>query len=249
MRALTQIPGGKLEEYHWSSVYRAAMSIPPDPKKNWSNMPFNDLLFQGLGLEWKMLQRPSPFSDQGRCLMHPAATRRISYDPAATAEEGKQQVLSQWATQILDFAQRVAATSPSGAADIRLGLLLWATDLSEFLYFEEQLEVPDPDDFYAEWGDGQARGRQTRNLYIFEKATGKKRYSVTQPRNGAKLQPYYDVPTEEEGAYLFSVEACNLHPLSVRTSSRLSVGWKRPITMLLCAGCWRIQAMTRRCSE
>ena len=91
-----------------------------------------------------------------------------------------------------------------------------AYDHSEFLYFEERLEKPRVEDFQARWHDGNHRGKATRNLHIFEKATGKKRFSCTLPRNGAKLQPYFDVPDVANGAHIFRPEKADVLPLFVR---------------------------------
>ena len=198
--------GGKLEEDHWASIYRRAKGI--DRPGSWSNLPFQDFVEDGVGIEWKLLKRRSPSGDQGKSLMHPSATRVIDYDPALSAEACKNAVLEQWTTLIEQFRSRVQQTSPHGlAADLRWGILLWAPDLSEFLYFEEKVEAPNPGDYYAEWVESTQRGRSTRNLHIFEYSTERKRYSVTLPRNGAKIQPYFDVPRVSDGAYLFHPRA------------------------------------------
>ena len=49
--------------------------------------------------------------------------------------------------------------------------------------------------FYAEWNETAARGarKASKSLWIYEKATGQKRYSVTTSA-GIKIQPYFDVP-------------------------------------------------------
>ena len=125
------------------------------------------------------------------------------------------QVLSQWSADIAEFARRVALTSQVKAAEVRWGVLLWGADFTRFLYFEEEMRQPDPQDYRAEWGVGKARGKPTRNLYIYEKESGKKRFSVTLPRNGAKLQPYFDIPTQEYGAHLFAVPLEDLVPIWV----------------------------------
>ena len=49
--------------------------------------------------------------------MHPAATRRLDYDPHAPAEDCKDRILTQWGDHIEEF-HRVAATSPDGNADM-----------------------------------------------------------------------------------------------------------------------------------
>lgn len=45
----------------------------------------------------------------------------------------------------------------------------------------------------------------TANLWVFDKATGHKRYSITTSA-GAKIQPYFDVPPPNDpNVYLFTV--------------------------------------------
>jgi hypothetical protein len=199
---LTCVPGGcKVEEDYWARIYRDAKGVGKD---SWSNLSFKDYIHEGLGVEWKLLRRSSPHKDQGRCIMHPAATRTIDYDPSETAENCKQVILSQWAERITEFKERVRATSPDrNTADIRWGVLLWSPKFDEYLYFEEEILVPVPSDFYAVWHNGNHRGKPTRNLWIYERETNVKKFSVTLPKNGAKIQPYFNIPTAEEGAYLF----------------------------------------------
>jgi hypothetical protein len=79
----------------------------------------------------------------------------------------------------------------------------------EFLYFEQRLEAPNPDEYYAEWNDTAARGarKASRSLWIFERATNKKRYSVTTSA-GIKIQPYFDVPAPSNpDLYYFRVQS------------------------------------------
>jgi hypothetical protein len=214
VRMLGVVPGGgKVEEDYWAKVYRTAKGYSePD---NWSNLPFRDFIEDGIGVEWKLLKRKSPSEDQGRSLMHPAATRTIEYDPGAPAQACADKVLTQWGQRIEEFRERVAHTGTSGSADIRWGILLWAQDLSEFLYFEEELVPPRLSDFRGEWVDGNHRGKATRNLHIFNRESGQKKFSVTLPRKGAKLQPYFDVPTVQQGAHLFRVENQQVKPIVV----------------------------------
>jgi hypothetical protein len=55
----------------------------------------------------------------------------------------------------------------------------------------------------VESGGGSRKG--SRNLWIYERATGKKRYSVTTAA-GAKIQPYFDVPPPNDpNLYIFTV--------------------------------------------
>ena len=207
------LQGRKLEEGDWTSLY---CRVKGAPDRGWSNLPFRDYLHGGVGIEFKLLCKDDPSTVIGKSLMHPAATRTISFDENEPAADAMAKVFSQWGASIDEFEQRVRQTSKNGTADLRWGILLWASDHSEFLYFEERLEKPQVKDYEAIWHDGNHRGNATRNLHIFEKATGKKRFSCTLPRNGAKLQPYFDVPDIAHGAHIFRPEKGDALPVFVK---------------------------------
>ena len=193
--------GRKLEEGDWSEVYCKAKGIPDS---GWSNLHI-DVNHDGIGIEFKMLRiaqlRGRPIkSICGTTLMHPAATRSIRIDNVSLpANDVMEDVLSQYATLIEERTKRVEDQSSSGSADMRFGWLLWEDDLKEFLYFEEPMKAPDPNEFYAEWNETSARGarKSSKSLWIFEKTTNKKRYSVTTSA-GIKIQPYFDVPAPSD---------------------------------------------------
>ena len=217
VRALRHVPGGgKIEEDYWSYVYHIARGASV---RGWSNMPMRDFTHNGLGVEMKLLKsRKSrrPFSHQGKRIMHPAATRAIAFNPADSAEDCKVAILTQFGSQIAAFRERVKEDGGVPQADIRWGVLLWNVELTEFLYFEERMIEPNPNDYRAEFVVSNHRGSATRNLHIFEKATDIKRFSVTRPEKGAKVQPYYDVPYIGEGAYAFTVPDDDRKPLWVK---------------------------------
>jgi hypothetical protein len=207
-RKVATMGSRKFEEGDWAEVYAEAKVIP---NRGWSNLDI-DVVHEGLGVEQKMLctgLRP-PSSYCGSRPMHPAATRSIrvpGHD--VDAEAAKDDVLQQYADLIRARSRQVASTSPAGTADLRTGWLLWQRDLSEFVYFEERLDPPDASEFFARWEKREARGRrkETVNLWIFERATDIKRYSVTGSGAGAKIQPYFDVPEEDhEFLYRFQVQ-------------------------------------------
>lgn len=211
VRVLRIVPGGgKMEEGYWSYIYH---QVRHAPIRSWSNRTMRDFLYGGLGVEMKLLKRLSPLSDQGHRIMHPSATRTITFDPLLSAEECKVQILRQFGKQIAEFRNRVAQTSTDGQVDIRWGVLLWREALDEFLYFEDVMEEPNPDDFVAEFVAGTYQGKPTSNLHIFEKDSHIKRYSVTLPQNGAKVQPYFDVPYVGQGAYAFKIAQEDLAPV------------------------------------
>lgn len=211
VRVLRSVPGGgKLEEDYWSYVYHIVRGAPVP---GWSNLPMRDYLHEGLGVEMKLLKHKSPSSAQGKRLMHPSATRKIEFDPSQAADICMSEVLGQFASEISDFRRRVTQTSPTREPELRWGILLWSPSLDQFLDYEEAMVEPDPNEFTAEFVESQHRGRTTRGLHIFEKATGAKRYSVTMPERGAKIQPYFDVPRLGEGAYTFDVPSEQLLPV------------------------------------
>jgi len=75
-------------------------------------------------------------------------------------------------------------------------------------YFEEPMIKPNPEEYYAEWNITPARGarKESKSLWIYENATGKKKFSVTTTA-GAKIQPYFDVPSpRDEHLYHFKVQ-------------------------------------------
>lgn len=211
VRALRIVPGGgKMEEGYWSYIYE---TVRESPAHGWSNLTMSDYCHAGLGVEMKLLGRRSPVSDQGKRLMHPSATRALVFNPADGAEACKNAVLRQLGALIGAFRKRVAATCQDADPIIRWGVLLWGESLEEFLYFEEEMIEPDPTQFTAEFVTSTHRGKPTANLHIFERSTGIKRYSVTKPEKGAKLQPYFDIPTGGRGAYIFRVPVDDRKPV------------------------------------
>lgn len=197
--------GRKLEEGDWTSVYCAAKGIPYG---GWSNLDIDVITDSGLGVEHKMLGTgtKSPTTECGRRPMHPAMTRQIRIPASDDADEVMAAVLTQYAELVARRAQQVADQSDRDP-DLRLGWLLWRNDLAEFLYFEERMTAPDPADYYAEWNERRTSRRQgSRNVWVFERETDIKRYSITTSA-GAKIQPYFDVPSLDHPAlYLVQVD-------------------------------------------
>lgn len=199
--------GRKFEEGDWAEVYCRTKSIP---NNGWSNLKL-DIMHEGLGVEHKMICYRSSINladAYGRALMHPSATRSIRVPSTTTeANQAMRDVLGQYANFINARREKVKESIKSGEPDMRTGWLLWQESLRQFLYFEEEMLAPDPDDYFAEWRKHNAGGarKESTNLWIYEKETGKKRYSVTSDA-GAKIQPYFDVPPPTDpNAYLFTV--------------------------------------------
>ncbi|MDE3136648.1 MAG: hypothetical protein KGL59_08735 [Acidobacteriota bacterium] len=200
--------GRKLEEADWSSVYCMAKGIP---ERGWSNLSI-DVMYRGLGVEHKTLRVSSDAPIRTLCgtsLMHPSATRSIRI--ASTDADPNQvmaDVLTQYARNLDERRARIQEDCPDEEPDLRTGWLLWQTSLIEFLYFEEEALSPDPADYFAEWKESGGTGarKPSKNLWIYEKEGGRKRYSVTTAA-GAKIQPYFDVPPPNDpNLYVFRVQ-------------------------------------------
>ena len=204
--------GRKLEEGDWSRVYCRAKGIP---ETAWSNLHI-DVNYQGLGLEMKLLRITKKLNGKpiksvcGTSLMHPAATRSIRIsDISRPASEVMEDVFRQYAELIEERAARVREGARGKEPDMRVGWLLWESTLTEFLYFEERLVAPSCENFFAEWHENASKGarKSSKNLWIYDRATGKKRYSVTTSA-GVKIQPYFDVPPpSDENLYYFRAQS------------------------------------------
>ena len=203
--------GRKLEETDWNEVYCAAKGIP---RSGWSNLNI-DVNYSGLGVEQKLLRvsglRERPIKSVcGTTMMHPAATRSIRIDNTELpADEVMRNVFQQYSDLIDIRTRKVRENSAGKKPDMRVGWLLWEDSLTEFLYFEEPLAAPQPDNYYAEWNETPPRGTRkgSKSLWIYEQGSNKKRYSVTTSA-GIKIQPYFDVPApSDENLYYFRVQS------------------------------------------
>lgn len=203
--------GRKLEEGDWSFAYCSAKGIPHG---GWSNLNI-DVNYRGLGVEHKLL-RCSTLEGRpiktvcGTTLMHPAATRSIRIDNTdLNADDVMRDVFRQYGDLISIRREKVRAEYPSREPDMRIGWLLWEDSLTEFLYFEQPLEAPNPDHYYAQWNETKPKGARkgSKSLWVFDKKTNKKRYSVTTSA-GIKIQPYFDVPSPTDpNLYYFRVQS------------------------------------------
>ena len=198
--------GRKLEEDDWEQAYCSAKGIP---NKGWSNLNL-DIVHDGLGIEHKMLR---PGGDKpvkevfGSRLMHPSATRSIRITDGEP-NEVMQNVLSQYVSFLKQREKYVHEKYPDKHPDMRTGWLLWQSNLSDFIYFEEETLQPEPNDYVAEWHESKGKGarKASKSLWIYEKETGEKKYSVTTDA-GAKIQPYFVVPPlSEPNLYFFQVQ-------------------------------------------
>ena len=223
--------GRKLEEADWTQVYCAAKGIPYG---GWSNLSI-DVVHEGLGVEQKMVRgkKKGPITEScGESMMHPAATRSIRIPSGkASATEIARDVLGQYAELIEGRRQLVQDDCPGCTPDMRTGWLLWQDGLREFLYFEEEMLPPDPTDYVAEWHkSGGGSRKASRNLWVYERDSGVKRYSITTSA-GPKVQPYFDVPpADDPNVYVFVVQGERRRKGLVRM-------WVTPTTALLLKKC------------
>lgn len=200
--------GRKFEEGDWAEVYCGAKNIT---LRGWSNLQI-DIMYGSLGVEQKMLCFSSGVNIADACgqtFMHPSATRSIRVPASNTnPDEAARIVLNQYAELI--EARRIKVREESGTdeePDMRTGWLLWQASLRQFLYFEEEMLPPIPDEYTAKWVTRKSGGgrKGSTNLWIYERDTGRKRYSVT-TEAGAKIQPYFDVPPPTDpNLYIFTV--------------------------------------------
>ena len=152
--------GRKLEETDWNEVYCAAKDIP---RSGWSNLNI-DVNYSGLGVEQKLLRvsglRERPIkSIGGTTMMHPAATRSIRIENAELPAETVMRNVFQQYSDLIDIrTEKVRENSSGKEPDMRLGWLLWEDSLAEFLYFEEPLVAPLPNNYYAVWNETPPRG-------------------------------------------------------------------------------------------
>lgn len=117
-------------------------------------------------------------------------------------------VFTQYGEFLEERRGKVREAYPDYEPDMRTGWLLWQRSLREFLYFEEETLAPDPEDYTAKWQESGGGGgrKKSKNLWVYEKETGEKRYSVTTVA-GAKIQPYFDVPPPgDPNVYIFRVQ-------------------------------------------
>ena len=199
--------GRKMEEADWDFVYCGAKQIP---LTQWSNVNV-DVNYNGLGVEHKMLRVTrggSILQECGTTKMHPAGTRSIRVLVDAEPQEAMEDVLFQYRDLIHQRTSQVRENSGTNTADMRFGWLLWKQHLDEFLYFEEPMLPPNPENFFAVWNETPAKGsrKESKSLWIFSRETRRKVYSVT-TNAGAKIQPYFSVPDpSDDNLYHFKVQ-------------------------------------------
>ena len=194
----------KFEEGDWTDVYCGAKGIP---KTGWSNLHI-DIIHDAVGVEQKMMSRSvnRPITAWcGTMIMHPSATRALRIDSInRDADAVMADVFRQYGELIERRTQKIRQMG-FDQPDMRTGWLLWQESLRQFLYFEERMKAPDPKDYYAIWNEHASSATRlgSKNLWIYERASKQKRFSVT-TQAGIKLQPYFEVPPmDDRNLYVF----------------------------------------------
>ena len=165
-----------------------------------------------LGVEHKMLRNSSKatlIDLAGTTQMHPSLTRSIrikdiNRDPNEVMLEVFRQYRELVAYRRATVLENAGSSYALSDIDMRTGWLIWETELREFIYFEEQTVPPDSGNYWAEWNETPAKGsrKPSKSLWIYERETGKKRYSVTTSA-GVKIQPYFDIPSPKDPNFYF----------------------------------------------
>jgi len=130
-------------------------------------------------------------------------------DTALPPDQVLKDVFRQYAELIDLRTEAVGKVGDGKKPDMCIGWLIWEDSLSEFLCFEEPMVKPDVQKYRAEWNVTPARGarKSSKSLWIYDKKTGQKRYSVTTSA-GIKIQPYFDVPPPTDpNLYYFRVQS------------------------------------------
>ena len=212
--------GRKLEEGDWAHVYCKSKNLVVP---NWSN--FNaDLMVPGLALEHKMMRQSESVPIHEHCgtvMMHPALTRQISLPNIKDANEAMRQVIQTYQRVLDARREKVKAISPDGNVEMRSGWLIYESSLTEFLYFEEPTLNLVASEHYGVWSQRELKGeggrRSNKNLWIFNKKTKQKVWSVTGGGSGTKIQPYFTVPAADDpNLYYFRAQGEPLTEDTVR---------------------------------
>ncbi|WP_213772339.1 hypothetical protein [Bradyrhizobium sp. dw_78] len=103
------------------------------------------------------------------------------------------------AKRLSEQPQPVSDAYSAREPDMRIGWFLWQESLVDFLYFEQPMSKPKPTDYYAEWSESGGGGprKKSKNLWVYNAKTKVKEFSIT-TEAGAKIQPYFTVPTPDD---------------------------------------------------
>jgi hypothetical protein len=181
-------PSSMFTERQWISIYCQTMNLTV-PRYSNLHIDINEC---GHGREMKVLGVRSIDAER---VMHPSITRSIRIeDGNGDASSVMCAVFAQYRDYINGRIASVKATAIEDIVNLSYGVLLYQKDMTKFAYFETPMSIPDPADYYAVWHPTRKNGirKPSRSLWIYEKATDKKQYSITTSA-GVKVQKYFDV--------------------------------------------------------
>jgi hypothetical protein len=185
---VSRIGMNKLEEEHWTDVYCSALNIP---QSGFSNIFGKDTEYGNSVIEMKCIRKDDPFTP---CrIMHPALTRRV-------AEWSSEDPPHESLKRVIDSYNTLIKETFSGK-DARWGLLVYSPCLSKACYFEYPIQTLDISKLEAEYSSrkGSSSRNSTVNLWVFQDQV--KIMSVTSPKAGMKIQPYFQVPHPHDNRY------------------------------------------------
>lgn len=190
-----------------------------------SDKPFEDILrpSESVAIEIKFLGQSNIddiANDEG-LVMHPASGRFVDKEiDAEQPQKRMEDMFEAYLERLRDIAKKInGGSNDLENADIRWGMVCYNREneelpkASKFKYYESEVEIPDPDDYYP------IEQKESGNLWIYEKPDdvdtsedvpqeqlGPKRYSFT---TDDKLQPYIKRP-DDEFIYEFDTEGIHL---------------------------------------
>lgn len=186
--------------------------------QNWdsicsSDKPFEDILrpTDSFAIEVKFLGQSNinNIANDDGLVMHPASGRFIDQEIDANEPQKRMKdMFEAYLQRLRNIAKKINGGNPDlQSADIRWGMVCYnrekdyLPEASRFKYFESEVEIPDPDNYYP------IKQEESGNLWIYKKPNGvdmsdnispedlgPKLYSFT---TDDKLQPYIRKPADE----------------------------------------------------
>jgi hypothetical protein len=186
----------KLEEEHWTSIYCEIKKIP---FQSFSNVFGRDIeLTDGTVVEMKCIRVKS--LEDKKWIMHPSLTRVV---PEWSINDTAQVSM----TKIVNAYNALIARTFQGKA-ARWGILLYLGDFSSFMYFEYPIMPLNPSLLVANYASVERvkeSRRTTTNIWVYDKSI--KIMSITSPKAGMKIQPYFYVPAPHPERYVFDLRS------------------------------------------
>ncbi|WP_231594932.1 hypothetical protein [Synechococcus sp. CBW1107] len=213
IRKISSLGGiDKLEEEHWTSIYCEIKNIP---FQSFSNVFGNDIeLSDGSVVEMKCI-RVGSLEDK-KWIMHPSLTRVV---PEWSTSDSAQDNMFMIVNAYNDLISKTFRGKPA-----RWGILLYLGDFSSFMYFEYPIKQLDPSRLVARYRSVErikVSRRSTTNLWVYD--GGNKIMSITSPKAGMKIQPYFYVPAQHPERYVFDLRS---QPVPIEKSIQRLIAMK-----------------------